>query len=229
MTAVASPVAVEPGSRRNGRPIDWGRVALVPLFTLLLTVNLLTIPHQLRARQGAAMLVALAVALLTVAFYLLVLWAYLRRGPASATTRSVRERTAAVVATALPLLLPIVAGTGGSVAHDVAAGLVMLTGLTVSMLALRALGRNLSVVPQARRLADGGPYRWVRHPLYTGELVTVLGIVMRDLRPAALALWLLLVALQAYRAAAEERLLAVAVPGYPAYRARTARFVPVLY
>jgi protein-S-isoprenylcysteine O-methyltransferase Ste14 len=229
VTALATSAPVRHRSRRHALPVDWGRVALVPLFTLLLTVNLLTIPHQLRSRQGAAMVVALAVSLLTVAFYLLVLWAYLRRGPATATTQSLWERTAAVVATALPLLLPVVAGTGTSVTRDVAAGLLMLTGLAVSVLALRALGRNLSVVPQARRLADGGPYRWVRHPLYTGELVTVLGIVVRDLRPLALVLWLVLVALQAYRAAAEERLLDVAVPGYPAYRAGTARFVPVLY
>ena len=83
-------------------------------------------------------------------------------------------------------------------------------------------------MPQARRLADGGPYRWVRHPLYTGELVTVLGIVVRDLRPAALVLWIVLVALQAYRAAAEERLLAVALVT-PAHPDRTSRFVLVLY
>jgi protein-S-isoprenylcysteine O-methyltransferase Ste14 len=229
VTAVASGVPVTDRPGGQSRPIDWGRVALVPLFTLLLTVNVLAIPHQLQSRHGTGKLVALAVSALTVAFYLLVLWAYLRRGPATVTTRSLRERAAAVVATGLPLVLPVVAGTGTSVVRDVTAGLLMLTGLAVSVLALRALGRNLSVVPQARRLADGGPYRWVRHPLYTGELVTVLGIVVRELRPAALALWLVMVALQAYRAAAEERLLSVAVPGYPAYRARTARFVPVVY
>jgi protein-S-isoprenylcysteine O-methyltransferase Ste14 len=69
----------------------------------------------------------------------------------------------------------------------------------------------------------------VRHPLYTGELVTVLGIVVRDLRPTAVALWVVLVALQAYRAGAEERLLASAVPGYPEYQAHTRRFVPHLH
>jgi protein-S-isoprenylcysteine O-methyltransferase Ste14 len=216
---------------RAGRPaVDWGRIGLVPLFTLLLIANVLSIPHQLRSRDSAlAVGVALVASLLTVAFYLLVLWAYLRRGPAVATTRSVRERAAAITATCLPLVLPLVAGTGSSVGRDVVADVVMVIGLSVSVLSLRALGRNLSVVPQARRLADGGPYRWVRHPLYTGELVTVLGIVLRDVRPVALGLWVVLVLLQAYRASAEERLLSQAVPGYRAYLASTSRFVPGLY
>jgi protein-S-isoprenylcysteine O-methyltransferase Ste14 len=69
----------------------------------------------------------------------------------------------------------------------------------------------------------------VRHPLYTGELVTVLGIVLRDVRPVALGLWVVLVLLQVYRASAEERLLSQAVPGYRDYLASTSRFVPGLY
>ena len=133
------------------------------------------------------------------------------------------------MATCLPLVLPLLARPDGSVRLDAIAGALMLGGLAVSVLALRALDDNLSVVPQARGLAVSGPYRWVRHPLYVGELVTVLGIAVREMRPIALALWVALVALQVYRARAEEGLLDDAVPGYRDYRTTTARFVPRVY
>jgi len=226
-------VTVLVATRRTARvpatQVDVGRLVLVPLFTGLLVIVVLAIPHAVAGKHGFAAAVAIATSGLTVAFYLLILWGYLRRGPASATATSWVVRTAAVVATCLPLVLPLLARPSGSVRLDATAGALMLAGLTVSVLALRALDDNLSVVPQARGLAVGGPYRWVRHPLYVGELVTVLGIAVREMRPAALALWVVLVALQVYRARAEEGLLGDVVPGYRAYRVTTARFVPGVY
>ena len=223
-------VAVRPAPAGATRSrVDIGRLVLVPVFALLLTANLLAVPHAVRSRHGVAMLVALAVSALTVAFYLLVLWAYLRRGPATSTARSSVTRAVAVIATGLPVVLPVLVGLGTSLVLNCLAGVLMLVGLALSVLSLRALNRNLSVIPQVRDLAVAGPYRWVRHPLYVGELVTVLGITMRAPRPAPMVLWLVLVGLQAYRASAEERLLAATLPAYAGYRASTARFVPRLY
>jgi protein-S-isoprenylcysteine O-methyltransferase Ste14 len=46
---------------------------------------------------------------------------------------------------------------------------------------------------------------------------------------AALAVWLGFCGLQAYRALREEQLLLIALPGYRAYRRRTAALVPGIF
>jgi protein-S-isoprenylcysteine O-methyltransferase Ste14 len=87
----------------------------------------------------------------------------------------------------------------------------------------------VSVIAQARGLADRGPYRWVRHPLYSGEIVSSLGLVLLAGSPAAWGAWLGFCALQAYRALREEQLLARALPVYRSYQARTAAVLPGLF
>jgi protein-S-isoprenylcysteine O-methyltransferase Ste14 len=66
----------------------------------------------------------------------------------------------------------------------------------------------------------------VRHPLYTGEIVSVLGIALAMNSVAALGCWLGLLGLQIYRALREEQVLLQALPAYAHYRARTAALLP---
>jgi protein-S-isoprenylcysteine O-methyltransferase Ste14 len=94
---------------------------------------------------------------------------------------------------------------------------------------MHSLGTNLSILAQARGVADRGPYRWVRHPLYAGEIAASLGIAIAVGSVAAAGLWLTLCALQAYRALREEQVLLRALPGYRAYRARTAALLPGIF
>ena len=229
MTVVpaASPV---PAGARTGEPgVDVGRLVVVPLFSLLFVANAAGLVRAAQASDGAAArTVSVVASLLMLAFYVVVIGAYLGRGRASATTQSLAAKVAAVVATCLPLALPLVARPEGTIGTDLAAAVLVLAGSIWSLWSLTALGRNLSVVAQARGLSSDGPYRWVRHPLYVGEIVAVLGLAVRSDVVVVYVLWAALVALQTYRASVEERLLAVSLPGYPAYRARTGRFVPRL-
>ena len=91
---------------------------------------------------------------------------------------------------------------------------------------LRSLGRNLSVIAQARDVADRGPYRWIRHPLYAGEIASSLGLTVVAHSLAAIAVWLGIVCAAGYRAVREEQLLLAVLPGYGAYRIRTAALLP---
>jgi protein-S-isoprenylcysteine O-methyltransferase Ste14 len=52
------------------------------------------------------------------------------------------------------------------------------------------LGRSFSVVPQARGLVRGGPYSFVRHPLYLAEEIALLGILLQFYSLATLTLFL---------------------------------------
>jgi len=128
------------------------------------------------------------------------------------------------------MLLPFVgAGRDLTLTRDVAASVLMVAGLGLSVWSLRALGTNLSVFAQVRGLAASGPYRRVRHPLYVGEIITVLGIVVRSPNVAGVVLWVGLVLLQAYRAVAEEQLLRAERSDYAKYQCGTARFLPGIF
>lgn len=84
--------------------------------------------------------------------------------------------------------------------------------------------------PGARRV-QRGPYRWIRHPMYSAVLLAGLaGVVAADgaVRAAAGAVWLLLCAVLWVKSRLEEQWLAARHPGYRAYQRRTRRFVPWL-
>jgi len=96
------------------------------------------------------------------------------------------------------------------------------------LVAVLALGRCFGVLPEVRGLVTGGPYRFVRHPVYLGELGACAGLVV-----AAPSLWNLGVAAvffgaQAIRMRLAELALAEEFPEYAAYAAATPRIVPLL-
>ena len=210
--------------------VDWGRIVVVPLFIGTLLLNLQV---MVRALHGGSSELAIACSVLasagTIAFQVLVILAYLRRGPATATTTSASARVAAVVATWLPLLVLPWLGTGRNEQLDVAASVLIAMAMGLALWSVTVLGTNISVFAQTRQLADRGPYRLVRHPLYLAEVIAVAGITLHTARLAAVLLVPLMAALQAFRAAHEERLLVTTLPGYVEYRQRTARLIPQVH
>jgi protein-S-isoprenylcysteine O-methyltransferase Ste14 len=109
------------------------------------------------------------------------------------------------------------------------ADLIMTFGMVFSISALFVLGKNISIVPQARSLVQSGPYRLVRHPLYLSEMVSLLGVVLARFTASAVALFFLLIACQVYRALQEENLLGGTFPEYESYCLRTSRFIPGVF
>ena len=216
-------MAIEPGRRR----LDIGRLLMVPAAAAILFIDLSHLHHP-GASGVAGVLQSLGEVLLC-AFYALVIWCYLRRGPAAATSGSVTAHVAAVTATWLPFALPLLRGAPPGTARQAVSDLLLILGTTWAVWSLRILDRNVSVLAQARGLADRGPYRWVRHPLYAGELVSALGIAVATNSLPAVALWLVMCGLQAYRALREEQVLLAALPGYRDYRSRTAALLPGVF
>ena len=204
--------------------VDIGRIAMVPAAAIVLLLDLMTLVDR-----GGGSALRWAGTLLAVAFYSLVIWCYLRRGPARATTSSVTARAAAVAATWAPFVIPWLHGASPGPMWQGVSDVLLLAGTAWAVWSLRSLGRNLSVIAQVRDVADGGPYRWIRHPLYAGEIVSTLGLAIAAHSLAAMAVWLGICALQAYRAVREEQLLLAVLPGYGAYRIRTAALLPGIF
>lgn len=88
---------------------------------------------------------------------------------------------------------------------------------------------SVHAAPRGDRLVEAGPYRYIRHPMYTaGQLVLWPGILSH---PSALTIAIGLVVVFAViaRVMTEEPLLHAKVPGYADYARRTKRFVPYVF
>ena len=103
---------------------------------------------------------------------------------------------------------------------------LLLTGTLLALWSALTLGRNFSLLPQARTLVTSGPYRFVRHPMYAGGLLIALGEVWLRLSPLVVGLNLVFLAAQLLRLRYEEDLLARTFPEYTAYRKRTSALIP---
>jgi protein-S-isoprenylcysteine O-methyltransferase Ste14 len=207
--------------------LDIGRLIMVPALAGILVVDAVSLDHG--AHSGAAGVLRSVGAVLVLAFYALIIWCYLRRGPAVATSGSVTGHAAAITATWLPFPLPLVHGAPPGQGRQALSAVLLICGMAWAVWSLRVLDRNVSVLAQARDVVVQGPYRWVRHPLYAGELVSSLGIAIAVNSSTALALWLALCGLQIYRAVREEQVLLQALPAYRSYRSRTAALLPGVF
>lgn len=115
------------------------------------------------------------------------------------------------------------------------AGIALMVGGTVfRWYSVAVLGKYFTfdvAIHNEHALIQAGPYRYIRHPSYTGALVTLLGFGL------ALGNWAsLLVAISclslgyAYRIPVEEAALIAALgDSYKAYVSRTWRLVPFLF
>ena len=76
-------------------------------------------------------------------------------------------------------------------------------------------------------VVESGPYRWIRHPSYTGGLLTLLGVLVSCCNVASLAALVFALGGYAYRIRIEEEALAndLGAP-YRDYMRRTERLIP---
>lgn len=117
-------------------------------------------------------------------------------------------------------------------ALSIAGDVLVVAGLAIVALVFRANTFTAAVVTVEReqQLVTTGPYAVVRHPMYAGAFVMLLGI------PIALGSWwafaavVPLCAVIVWRLLDEERLLAAELAGYAEYRARVRhRLVPFVW
>ncbi len=97
-------------------------------------------------------------------------------------------------------------------------GLFIAGGL-VAAVSLWTLGRSFAVLPALRSVVDTGPYRWVRHPAYAGELLMLAACCVASKSWFGGAVMVLALGLVVVRILAEERLLSTDVR-YRAYGKR---------
>jgi protein-S-isoprenylcysteine O-methyltransferase Ste14 len=104
---------------------------------------------------------------------------------------------------------------------------VVIVGTLFTIWSLTTLGRCFGLFPEVRGLVLRGPYRLVRHPVYLGEAISAVGLLLAKPHPLIVLTFLAFVGLQYWRTVYEERALTAAFPeDYPAYKQRVARLIP---
>ena len=145
-----------------------------------------------------------------------------------------RRRIPLTGLSALSVVLLVRVFRGGSLAvHSPVLGaigaVVFASGLALAIWARVHLGRNWGM-PMTQKaepeLVTSGPYRFVRHPIYSGLLAALLGTAL-----ATNLIGLIIVAILGayfyYCASVEEKNLTATFPtAYPAYRASTKMLIP---
>ncbi len=134
------------------------------------------------------------------------------------------------------IVLPV-----GAAGWHIAATLPVVAAFALGAWALSAnrLG-NFNIRPEPKsggRLVTGGPYRYIRHPMYLAVLLATAGFVAgyadfsawraEDL--ARSIAWLGLAIVLHVKSRIEERALHATHPGYAAYAQKTRRIIPFIF
>ena len=157
------------------------------------------------------------------------------RGSA-ARDRATRALIAITLGAAIALAAVTLArATAPRIAGPYGAGLIVIwLGLAIRVWAIAALGRAFRTtveVDPGQAVVSTGPYRWVRHPSYTGLLliVTGCGLAAGDRLALVVCVALPLPALLLRIHVEEAELSRVLGERYRAYQARTKRLIPGLW
>ncbi len=221
--------------RGAGRSAYWfdivfGRFVPAVFFSFFIVDKALLFLDSLRALAGnlaqpSAYLGPLS-QVLGLAYFTLLAFLYVIRLPKRAGDARPRIIAVSFFGSFSILLAAILPGVPARAALVLPAALVSAAGLAYTLWALTYLRRSFSILPEARRLVTGGPYGLSRHPLYLGEAVAAIGILVPSVGWAGFGLLALYLLSQYLRIRAEERVLEGQFPDYGDYRARVPRYLP---
>ena len=116
-----------------------------------------------------------------------------------------------------------------------AAGIVLwLSGIAFRLYTIRVLGRFFTydvAISRGQHVVEAGPYRWLRHPSYSGSLLSAIGFGMTLTNWLALLFPAGCLALgYLYRIPIEEKALLQGLGAeYESYQKRTWRLIPYFF
>lgn len=202
---IATPRVHAPARSNAALVRDLGEMALVLVLYLGLVARLLAPGEHWQATN-----------LLLLPSEGLVLFFLLIRRHTDQISRHWQEWLLALSATVAPMLVQ--PGVGAALVWPIVGAVLLVMGTIIQIHAKLALGRSFGCVPAHRGLKLGGPYRFVRHPMYAGYLLGHVAFLLMNPTLWNVAVYAGCYALQVPRLLMEERFLAND-PQYRAYQA----------
>lgn len=168
-------------------------------------------------------------------------WLFIREGKKVDKSDDKNTRKANVIS----IILAIVIGNlfinvkyfriaGSFNSHLIIAIIIIWTGLGLRFWAIQTLGkffRTTVMIQKGHKVVQNGPYRYIRHPSYTGLLLTTIGVAigMENWIGLILMISIVFIALQK-RIILEEKVLQKSLSGeYQSYIKNTKRLIPFIY
>jgi protein-S-isoprenylcysteine O-methyltransferase Ste14 len=112
--------------------------------------------------------------------------------------------------------------------------ILIIIGMCIRLWAVTVLGRHFSLVVSVdskQKIIQNGPYRLIRHPSYTGLLVSFIGIGLAfQTWVGSLFAFVFFIVVFGYRISIEEKALTGMFPDeYPSYIQKTSRLIPFVW
>lgn len=117
------------------------------------------------------------------------------------------------------LFVAVFADKGTALLPDPASNTISILALVVAVYARLSLGRSIGFVPAQRDIVTGGAYRFVRHPIYTGLILSYIGFSLHMCSPRNVMMSLMVIGLIVLKSFIEEGFLRE-VPDYADYLGR---------
>jgi protein-S-isoprenylcysteine O-methyltransferase Ste14 len=102
----------------------------------------------------------------------------------------------------------------------------MTAAMALTIWGLWTLRYSFSITVEVRALVTSGPFSWIRHPVYLGEILTALAVTIWRFSVFNIVIFTLFVIIQLLRARWEEAKLSRVFSAYRIYAARVKWILP---
>lgn len=123
--------------------------------------------------------------------------------------------------------------TGEIIPSDPLLAMLLVVGVFLTAWAFYAMRTTkfsiLPEIPENAALVTAGPYRIIRHPMYTGIILIALALVVNEPSALRLIAFVFLAGVLLYKTELEERYLDKHFKEYGSYKAQTQKLIPFLY
>src|SRR5437660_10676351 len=227
---MAATGVAEQVQRRSGsywRDLALGRLVPSLFFSLCLSRQLILLGGGLHGISRPSDLLFVGQQLLALAYFTMLVLFYPVRLPPRRTDRRLTVIFIAFSGTFAAISASFLPGGTRREGLVLVADLLATAGLAYSVWGLAYLRRSFSIIPEARRLVTGGPYRLSRHPVSLGEIATAIGVNFATAGWFGALAVVYFITAELLRMRWEEGVLSRAFPNdYPAYAARVPRYFP---
>jgi protein-S-isoprenylcysteine O-methyltransferase Ste14 len=182
VTELAPAAPGGPPRRRDWADLVFGRTLPALFFGLFIVYELLvtTVAATRLSQPGSGVddYLAFVNRALRLAFFTMLVVLYVVRLPSRKADRRPFVVLVSMAGTFSVLLTSYLPSVPHGPAFLLASDVLVTVGMAWAVYGLAYLRRSFSILPEARRLVTGGPFALSRNPLYLGEGVASIGVVL---------------------------------------------------